>query len=211
MRASSITLLALFGLVAVSGTALAAETPEFYLCNDAHSALPGMSVMHLDEVSPCSDGGMATIPAGACRTWAAEFPAGQDVQFEKANWVASILTMQGSTNVRPYQYPMTLGSTAVPNAVSGVVTFAHPRFLNAETGTGQTSQSGTFTVASGEYLTFQLCNPAGSGKTMELFTDGPSYVLAPANSPPYPTPELGTLALMGAGIVGLAAVGRRFA
>jgi hypothetical protein len=59
-----------------------------------------------------------------------------------------------------------------------------------------------FTVPASKYLAFKVTN--NGAKSMTITTDGSSFVTWPADTPPYPVPELPSIALLATGLLCLA-------
>jgi len=197
MRKSLLVLLAVM-LLMVIPTASAQQT--WYLANYITS---GNYIMDKTPPSTPLKPGSTTVtilPNGGTAVWIADEQAQVDVTFTDF-WSGTLKT--GSNPSLEVSIGVWDGTQFVPKSSttsysvgsSGIISFIIP--------------ATTFTVPQGQWLAFQVKNTdttsnlkidlwSGTGGGGGTWTSSVTY---PQSTPPYPVPELSTIALLGAGLV----------
>ncbi len=190
-----ITLLALLTtLVITAGSALASAPPqynEFRFTSDAHSSPAQSYTTYIQANDGSGNRGSLDLPCGNYIVFGANQPANTDVVF-----TGTTFTFQ--TPARAY----TMLVYVFELRADGGLESLHDNLLTA----GSTSVDITppsLTIRAGNYLASAIGGEGCSG-TRPLDTSSTTLTYSPS-SPAYPTPELGTLVLAAAGIIGAGA------
>lgn len=152
------------------------------------------------------------VADGETRTWWANEPAAIDVAFGSGDFTVYIKHGRDCVD----SWFVTIGYGTVGAGGYAVPGFASDPQSGCMAGTTSVISIPVtdFTVPEGQTLGFQVSNALDGGvgaKKVEVVTDGSSYFQSTSMDPGYPTPELGTVALVGAGVgvVGIAVLRRK--
>lgn len=208
-----IAILVGIAMLLLAPTALA-DSQTWYLEEKEHPTVQN-GVLEMVRGAPNDDTGTVTVPAGDCQLWAASETALADVEYDENGWSGTFDVQDGDANT-DIDYEAHLGHTdpsaATTLAVDGRVTFteADPQVDagTIEIAYPESPEGATFQVPEDHYLTYRFCVPT-SQPDATVLTDGHATLTSPSGSTSYPTPELGSLPLAAAGLLGLALVGRR--
>lgn len=207
-----VVLLAAVALITVPG--VAADSQTWYLEETDHATI-GNGVLEMVRGEPNDDDGTVTVSSGDCQTWAAAESAIVDVGYDEDGWSGNFDVQDGDANTN-VDYPAHLGhsdhafNVKELELVDGIVEFT-ANGAREDSGTisiAEPETGDTFQVPDGHYLTYRFCVDS-SEDAITVFTDGSATLSSPGGSPDYPTPEIGTLTLTTAGLLGLAFVGHR--
>lgn len=180
-------------MMSIAGTAMAASQTWYLDAEDALVADRGAFTGTADYVS---------VFANNHRVWSANEAALVDVDFGTGDFTWTLAFNRAYTGTFYVSIGTGSGTGFVEHARSDVQ--AASSALDATGAIAVTN----FVVPTGERLAFQVVNLDGSGRMDVRVSDGTSYFTSTTSDPGYPTPELGTLALAGAGL-GLIAVAAR--
>ena len=189
-------------VVSLCGVVLAASIQTWYL-NDTTST-PGrvMDRAAPSAASPSEASDYVPIDKDSSVIWIANEAAQVDVYFCAARWETDIYFKKApgpedEMTVYIGSWNSTTGFTSAGNkGFSGDGTNIHyePTILSA---------SG-FTVKTGDYLAFKLEKKTGGKIKVDTGGTNQSTISGPECDPGYPTPELSTIMLTGAGLAALA-------
>lgn len=208
----SISILALIaGLSLIAAPAAAAGSQTWYLGGEFDLVAQRGSVPP-PTTDPDFPSNHVLIANGQVAVWEANEAALVDVDFGSGNFAWSLRLATGNF---AGNYHVEIGYSDCNGSMlslfsSGLV--AGPAMA------GQQVQSGTvavtdFTVPTGSCLAMRVVNDAdGEAKPLRVMYSVPdSYFTSTGGDPGYPTPELGTLLLVGAGVgvVGVAVIRRK--
>jgi len=178
-------------LVAMVGAAAASQ--NWYLSSNN----PDPYVMYRGSANSeyCSD---ISIGQSGEVIWRADEPASTDVTFT-GDWNFHIYATHP---VDPPNRQKNF-SIGVWNATTGWTSYGSVDLTTATGWTNGTITGTSFTVHTGEYLSFRMYNVGeGAEKTITV-SPCISYVTSPSTDPGYPIPELATVVLFGAGLLAL--------
>lgn len=172
-----------------------AASQSFYLeCDDA-------LYLTADAVT-CAGGDKRRINPNCGNTFTTAVPAGATVEFPIAGWTGTLTRLDPAPVDGPTDVVIYATSDPLTKATATVS-------WSGNTGTFTTTGAGVIEVPTGASLAVELCNGstgAGNNAKYDLSTDGDSFVTSPTGSDPYPSPELTTLVLFGAGLAVLGCV-----
>lgn len=203
------TLLAAFAatlLVASIVPTAAATSQTWYLNNDGDLvANKGLSV---PDDSPTS------VNNGQSHEWWANEVAIVDVPFPAGDFAWKLVFSQACLGT--WHVKIGYGDADVPSSfVSAASSVGQLDCPTGPAGTTGVITTAGFTVPQGKTLAFQIVNTwdanGGTARTMHVKTEGSSYFMSPGGDPGYPTPELSSMLLAGAGlgVIGLAVMNRK--
>lgn len=187
------------------GTVSADTAQTWYL--DSYPLTPGFEeIMYHNDAS--HSGGSVYIAYNQTVAWVADEQAVTDVTFQAATWSGQIKGKCLTSGYNSYVYAR-IGSyhditsffseaNFSSAGTSALITFP----ANTSNKSFTISASG-FTVPEGDYLAFVIDNKGTGSKSLQVYTDGNSYVSYPMSDPPYPVPDANTIILLGLGILAL--------
>lgn len=186
---------AIFFLLSSAGSALAASQ-TWYL--DAENSL----VASREDTTGTVDD--VRVYANSVQTWWANEAALVEVNFGTGDFTYSITLTAAYTGT----YVMTVGS-GMGGAFAGMTFSSAPTTVSGVTTLTGTIPVANFVVPAGETLGFEIANLDGSTRMDVAVGGGQSSFTSTNDDPGYPTPELTTVLLAGAGL-GLVAVAVSF-
>jgi len=193
--------------------ALAAGPQEFYLTDVNHPEAG--KAMDRWSTANCHSGDFLPIAAGQSQLWLANEAALVDVTFPFGEWVLQFKTdtWWGDAPLFP-DPPILVGDSVKCRVVVGEWDINANQFNTFSTTTdfkmnyddGKYVMTAEFqlnpeTVFEGNYLALQIWNDDDSEHT--IYTDGESSLKSPDSDPGYPVPEVVSIVLLGAGLLGL--------
>lgn len=198
-RILAICLVMLLVAVAVPLVVSAATSQTWYLSSNSASATSGADyVMYKNDSSQST--GTVTVNNNTTTVWTADEVATVNVPFPVGDWDGLILLNTAFADGE--EFTIHIGSWVSSSFTSAGST--------TKTGDGSRTlfpfsfTASDFTVNTGQWLAFQIDNPAAGSDNLVVKTDGSSYVISPGADPGYPVSELPTIILFTTGLVGLA-------
>jgi len=149
----------------------------------------------MNKGSTAGGGTSINITKGANEIWQANEVASVTVGFQAGTWTGD-LHHTGTQYVEPVVVDIGVwdGSSFTSYGyASGTVYDLEPTW-------SFTISASAFDIPAGQYLAFKVSNNSGQNRTLEVATDGTSFVTSPSSDPGYPIPELPTIILLGAGL-----------
>ncbi len=189
-----ILLALLMPLLVSAGSAVASAPPqfnEFRYTSDGHTVTNAGYNFNVMSNAGTGTRGTAPVPCGAWFGWLANEPADSDIAFGGT-------TFTFTTAARAHDLRVDLVRTNSGGAIFQTIVGT----LSAGSTSVELTPS-SFTVATGQYLGVMHYDLGCTGTT-NVDTSSTTLTYSPS-SPAYPTPELGTLVLAAAGIIGAGA------
>jgi len=143
--------------------------------------------------------GSVDIAAGSSMIWLSDQPAEFDATFTNGNWTIKLSTNSngsGTCSAQVGDFNPTGSGTFTPFNIYPM-TGSYYNYYGILTITITTHG----TVSQNDYLALKIFNRSGS--SLNITTDGNSYLNPPSSTPNYPTPEMPAIALFSIGLVGL--------